>query len=132
MRARKFVIVGAALVALAGCSSTSTSSSGNGAVPIAATPQAPDPIEASVAASKRAEAAGDVDSYVAAIKAIDPKLVKDQVSAVDMGKGICQEAAQGKTDAQVATDVALNFSVDQAAALKVVTATKTALCPGKR
>jgi uncharacterized protein DUF732 len=131
VRARKVVMAGIALVALGGCSSDGDG--GGGDVPnIAPTVQAPDPAEASAAAAKRAEAANDVDSYVAALKAIDPKLVKDQVDATDKGKSICLDLEQGKTEAQAAKSAAQRFAIDEQAALKVVTATKAALCPGKR
>ena len=122
MRARQFVVVGSVLVALAGCST----SAGEPAVPTQA-PQAA--AEASVAAAQRAAAAGDVDSYVAALKAVDAKLAANQNVAIDNGKKICLDLEQGTADAEVAKGAAARLNISQATAVKVVAATKKTLCP---
>ncbi|MFD0523320.1 DUF732 domain-containing protein [Paractinoplanes durhamensis] len=124
MNARQFMVVGVALIALAGCSSSA------GDPGSAAQPQVPvvDP-GASEAAAKRAAAAGDADSYVAALKAIDPKLGTNQAAALDNGKTICLDIEQKKTDAELAKNAATRFDVDKGTAAKVVAATRKALCP---
>ncbi|MEU4241828.1 DUF732 domain-containing protein [Actinoplanes sp. NPDC026619] len=124
MNARQFVVVGAVLVALGGCSTTGDSAAAPTQAPQAAA-------EASVAAAQRAAAADDVDSYVAALKAVDAKLAADKDVAVDNGKKICLDVEQGKTDADIAKSAAARLDVDQAVAVKVVAATKKSLCPAK-
>jgi hypothetical protein len=122
---RKFMVAGAALIMLAGCSH-----SGEVTAPVASRTPGPEAAaEASVAAAARAKAVGDVDSYVAALKAIDPKLAADKDSALGNGKTVCLAIGKGQSEEQLAAAAANLWSVSESRATQIVAATRAKLCP---
>jgi hypothetical protein len=109
LRARQVLVVAAALIALAGCSSSeeTPASSGQGVAP----------------AVDEARA-----QFVDELDAINGQLVEDKDKAVDNGREICLEIQQGKTAAELEKNTEARFEVTNEWAKKIVAAAKKTIC----
>ena len=112
------VLVGAALVALAGCGSSEPEKP--------AGPAAAAPVKSVPAAAKAEQPTAAEDAFLKALAKVDKQLAADD-DALDYGANICLDIDQGKTDAQVAKNAAARFEVDHPTAKAIVKATKTSL-----
>lgn len=117
MRAGRMLMV-AALVAggLAGCSDD------DGGEWVTPEPSQAPGQEAAPLSSKQ-------KTFLEQVAAADAQAAANE-SALDFGRGICQDTEQGKTAAQVTRNAAARFAVDTATAKAIVKAARVNLCTG--
>jgi type IV pilus biogenesis protein CpaD/CtpE len=114
---RRLVMIAAATLALAGCSSK-TPSEGSGAA-------LPDP---GPSASVDAGTMDATATYLTALGEVDKKLVTDTRSALDNGMETCVDIDERRPDAEQEKNVATRFAVTPAEAKKVLAVAKENLC----
>jgi type IV pilus biogenesis protein CpaD/CtpE len=119
MTTRRLVMIAAATLALAGCSST-TPSAGSGAAPPDTGP--------SPSASVDAGTMDATASYLTALGEVDKKLVTDTRAALDNGMETCVDIDERRPDAEQEKNVATRFAVTPAEAKKVLAVAKDNLC----
>jgi hypothetical protein len=110
------LVIGAALIMLAGCSGGEDKADGG---------------EPKQSASPLATYSGNAETakkYVDVLRRLDADLVDDEPRAISNGVNTCQELSDGKSPAQAAQNAADRFEVDVATAQQIVTVTKTNLC----
>jgi type IV pilus biogenesis protein CpaD/CtpE len=116
---RRLVLIAAATLALAGCSSK-TPSAGSGAAPPDTGP--------SPSASVDAGTMDATASYLTALGEVDKKLVTDTRAALDNGMETCVDIDERRPDAEQEKNVATRFAVTPAEAKKVLAVAKDNLC----
>jgi hypothetical protein len=129
MRVRHVIVVGAALAALAGCGSADKPAAAP--VPAAASAAASAPVAAPAESVDPGSDPGTLDAtsgYLAALGALDKKLVADTRTALDNGQAACVDIEERRTDAQQEKNIATRFAVDATQAKKILALTKVNLC----
>jgi glucose/arabinose dehydrogenase len=130
MRARHVMVIGAALVALAGCSSAGAAEQSAGA-PAAASAAAATPSAAPAESVDPGTDPGTLDAtsaYLTALGKLDKKLVGDTRAALDHGQAVCIDIAERRTGAEQEKNIAARFAVDAAQAKRILVLTKANLC----
>jgi len=123
VKARSLLTAGAALCALAGCSSTAPAPTP--ARPPAAAVPAP---SASAGASLDPETLDATAGYLNGLGKLDTNLITDKSKALDQGTATCADIAAGKPAAEQASNVARRYGVDAARAGQILELARTALC----
>ena len=115
------MVIGAALIALAGCSGKEEDKAADKG-------DTSSPSSAAAPLKTYAGAAEDTKSYVTALRGLDADLVDDEPLAISNGVYACDELGQGKSMGQVAQSSATRFQVDTATAQQIVVIAKANLC----
>jgi hypothetical protein len=118
MKTRHLLPIGAALLALAGCTDQPSA-------PVVAAPgsTAPSAIAATTGADVDTKAA-----YLESLGDIDRTLVENELAAVDSGENICLDIKQRKPVDQLTRNAAARFDVNTAQASQIIAVTRAKLC----
>ncbi|MBU2664357.1 DUF732 domain-containing protein [Actinoplanes bogorensis] len=71
---------------------------------------------------------GDEATFIKALRALDPALVKDEQTAIDNGYNLCQDAKNGMTVSEQVTDATNLFSTNAKNGQRIVAIATTNLC----
>jgi len=131
MRAQHVVVIGAALAALAGCSSAAKPAAAPTPASVPGSTPASAPSAAPAESVDPATDPGTLDAtsaYLTALGRLDKTLVGDTRTALNKGQASCVDIEERRTVAVQESNVATRFAVNAAQAKKILALTKANLC----